>query len=262
MPERTAEPDVTIERPGSALGAFIYGIDLSKPLDKTGFDIIQTALLEHHAVCLRNQSISPEQHIALTRRFGEVLMTGRGMRDYPEIGEVGGGPSIAVERWHSDSTYAARPLALALMVARSIPQFGEDLILANQHTAYDLLSPAMQRLLAPLRAIHRFVTRSGAVEESLHPVIRTHPVTARKMLYVNSQYTQRFEGMTEEESRPLLDYLCQHCTQPRLTWRHYWRDGDVLVWDNSNVQHFVVRDRLESPPRIFHRTSTAGDVPV
>jgi taurine dioxygenase len=260
MLERSTELGVTIERPGAAVGAFIHGIDLSQPLDEPRFDFIKSALLEYHAVCVRNQRISPEQHIALTRRFGEVVISGRGMREYPEIGEVGG-PAIAVERWHSDATYALRPLALALMVARSVPKFGEDLILANQHTAYDLLSPALQRMLAPLRAIHRNVLKSGEGEQNTHPVIRTHPVTARPALYVNSQYTQRFEGMSEEESAPLLEYLCRHCTQPRLTWRHYWQEGDVLLWDNSNIQHYVVRDALNSPRRIFHRTSTVGDAP-
>jgi len=119
----------------------------------------------------------------------------------------------------------------------------------------------MRNMLAGLRAVHRVVMKSGEIAENVHPVVISHPLTGRKALYVNSQYTARFEGMTEEESRPLLDYLCRHCTQPRLTWRHYWLDGDVLIWDNRNVQHYVVKDVFDSASRTYHRTSTIGDVP-
>ena len=253
-------PEVSIERQGAALGAYIHGIDLSEQLDDAGLEVILSALRDHHVVCLRNQTITPENHIALTRLLGEPLVTDRGLLEYPAVTEIGG-PVITVQRWHSDNTYERNPLALALMVARTIPPFGDDLIFANQHTAYDLLSPAMRNMLAGLRAVHRVVMKSGEIAENVHPVVISHPLTGRKALYVNSQYTARFEGMTEEESRPLLDYLCRHCTQPRLTWRHYWLDGDVLIWDNRNVQHYVVKDVFDSASRTYHRTSTIGDVP-
>jgi taurine dioxygenase len=261
--------DIRVERQAGSLGAYVYGVDLSLHVDSATFGQLFQALLDHHVICVRDQRINPAQHLAFTRLFGEIYVQPAvaGMEGYPEIVEVRGTARLT-ESWHSDSTHSRRPPRLSLLVARSIPEYGNDTMFANQHAALEMLSPAMQQMLGALRAVHRTATvhdprytHTGKVEESVHPVVRTHPDTARKALYVNSQYTRRFDGMTEEESRPLLTYLYEQSTQPNLTWRHRWRPGDVLVWDNASVQHQVVGDRPQGIGRLLNRTTTLGEEP-
>lgn len=261
--------DIRVERQAGSLGAYVFGADLSRPVDPATFDRIFQALLDHHVICVRDQQIDPAQQLAFTRMFGEIYVQPAvaGMTGYPEIVEVKGTARLT-ESWHSDSTHSRRPPRLSMLVARSIPEFGNDTMFANQHAALETLSPAMQQMLGTLRAVHRTATvhdprytHTGKVEESVHPVVRTHPNTARKALYVNGQYTRRFDGMTEEESQPLLKFLYEHCVQPNMTWRHRWRLGDVLVWDNASVQHLVVGDRPQECGRLLNRTTTLGEEP-
>lgn len=251
---------VHIERQGAAIGAYLHNVDLSKPLDAAVFEVISKALLDYQVICLRNQHITPEQHLAFTRLFGEIQPVTSGMQDYPEITEIKD-HSLVAELWHTDTTHAACPPRIQVLAARLVPEFGSDLMFADQLRAYELLSSAMQRMLASLRAVHRMTLKTGKVEENVHPVVRTHQATGRKALFVNRQYTRRFDGMTEEESQPLLEYLYRHGTQPFLTWRHYWRTGDVLIWDNASVQHLVVCDVPQESWRVLHRIITRGEVP-
>jgi taurine dioxygenase len=269
MNKSPAKAASRVERQGGALGAYLVDLDLSNPLDTATFEFIFDALLEFHVICLRGQQISPAQHLAFSRLFGELYVQTAiaGMAAHPEIIEVKG-TSRLTEGWHSDSSHSPRPPRFSCLVARIVPDFGNDTMFANQHAAYEQLSPAMQAMLAPLRAVHRTTaltdprySKTGQIEEHTHPVIRTHPNTSRKALYVNSQYTRRFDGMSEEESSPLLEYLYRQSTQPHLTWRHRWRAGDVLIWDNASVQHLVVGDMPQASERLLHRTTTLGEIP-
>lgn len=258
---------VRIERASAALGAYIYDVDLSGPLDDGAFGLISHALRDHQMICFRDQDITVEQQIAFTRRFGEiliddrVLVLDRYMKDHPGV-MLAGGATVDVQLWHIDDSYSRCPLSVAIMAAKEISEFGDDQQFSNQHTAYDLLSDGMKRLLDPLRAVHRVAFKNGETEEHVHPVIRIHPATGRKCLFVNSQYTCRFDGMTEAESQPLLAFLYQHCSQQFLTHRHCWKPGDVLIWDNINTQHLVVSSPLGRQPRWWHRTSVAGTAPA
>lgn len=252
---------IEVKKQGAALGAYIYNVDLSKRLDAPTFELILRTLRDSHVVGLRNQNITPKQHLAFTEMFGELQPATAGMEHYPEITEIKG-PSLVADRWHSDHSHAVRPPRIQVLVARTVPEFGNDLMFANQLMAYERLSPAMQRMLAPLRAVHRITMKTGEIEENVHPVVRTHPNTGRKALFVNRQYTRQLEGMKEEESLPLLDFLYRHGTQPHLTWRHYWREGDVLIWDNASVLHLVVCDVPQETSRVIHRTITRGEVPL
>jgi taurine dioxygenase len=260
---------VRVERQAGALGAYIYDVDLSEIVSPMDFRLIFDALLDHHVICARDQRISPAQHLALTRMLGDIYVqpSVAGMEGFPEIVEVKG-TSRLTESWHSDSTHSVRPPRLSILVARRLPEFGNDTMFANQHMAYETLSSAMRHMLDPLRAVHRTAdvtdprySMTGKVEESTHPVVRSHPNTSRKALYVNSQYTRRFDGMSSEESQPLLQFLYKHSTQPHLTWRHRWRQGDVLIWDNASVQHLVVGDLTQDSNRVLNRTTTLGEEP-
>jgi taurine dioxygenase len=154
----------------------------------------------------------------------------------------------------------------SFLLARTVP-VGGDTIFANQYLAYESLSEELRRVLDGLKAVHNgdVFAKSGGYDpgrfpSTVHPVVRTHPETGRKALFVNPVYTSHFEGMTKEESRPLLDFLCEHAVQPNFTFRHHWTQGDMLVWDNRCLQHFPVAD-YGSNPRTMHRVTVLGDRP-
>lgn len=258
---------VRVERLGGALGAMIHNLDLSRPLSDEMRQLIVDALRDYQVLCFGSQAITVEQQIDFSKQFGElavddrVLVLDRYMEGFPGV-LLAGGQSVDVQRWHTDESYAPRPLSLAIMSTKEFSDVGDDLMFSDQHAAYDLLSDGMKRLLAPLRAINRVEFKGGEVEESVHPIVRTHPETGRKCLFVNSQYTKRIDGMTEAESQPLLSFLYQHCSQPFLTYLHSWKPGDFLMWDNVNTQHFVVSYPTKGSGRWWYRTSVTGSVPA
>jgi len=179
--------------------------------------------------------------------------------------------------WHSDTVYLDRPPMATMLVAREVPPYGGDTLFANMYAAYEALSPGMQRLLDGVRAVHSSAladvskTREDRIRDrgagddheyvAEHPVVRTHPETGRKALYVNVAHTVRFADMTEDESRPLLRYLFEHSVRPEFTCRFRWRVGSVALWDNRCVMHNPVND-YHGHKRAMHRISLAGDVPV
>ena len=266
-----------------ALGAEIHGVDLGSDLDDATVAEIRQALLDHCVIFFRDQEFDAGQHKRLARRFGEIFIHPNyyGTQADPEIVEIRrevGDTKVVGEDWHTDTTMVAEPPMGAILYAIEVPPYGGDTLFANQYLAYETLSEGMKRLLGGLRAVHsdRMVagpkvdnsgrsTKARADADwretvSLHPVVRTHPETRRKLLYVNYSYTLSFEGMTEEESRPLLRYLFEHGHRPEFTCRFRWTKGAVAFWDNRCVKHLAVND-AQPFRRYMRRIQIAGDRP-
>lgn len=276
---------IRVERLAGACGAEIEGVDLGAPLEEATVGDIRAALNAHGVVFFRDQVMDDAQHKALARRFGPIFIhpNYKGTGPDPEIVTIRREPGdarIVGEEWHADTTMVAEPPMGAILHGLEVPPWGGDTMFAAQWAAWEGLSPGMQRLLEGLRAIHtdRKVAgpaagmnaqRSTKVREdadwretvSLHPVVRTHPETGRKCLFVNHSYTVGFEGMTEPESRPLLDFLLQHGHRPEFTCRFRWRPGSVAFWDNRSTKHIALND-AGPHRRVMRRVQIAGDRPA
>jgi taurine dioxygenase len=263
-----------------ALGAEILGIDLAR-LDDAAVAALRAALLEHIVIFFRDQSLSPPELLALARRFGEVVEYPyvKGLPECPLVLPVIKEPHEKANFggvWHSDTAYLEQPAMATLLYAVETPPLGGDTMFANMYLAYEALSEGMRRLLDGLRALNvankpiaqqtraeMRSKRAGAeVGEAgtLHPVVRTHPETGRKALYVNLAHTTRFEDMTEAESEPLLSWLFAHQIRPELTCRFRWRPGSLALWDNRASLHYPLND-YHGQRRVMHRVSLAGDPP-
>jgi taurine dioxygenase len=267
-----------------ALGAEVHGVDLGQDLDDAAIAEIRQALLRHCVIFFRDQAFDAARHKALARRFGEIFVHPNyaGTQADPEIVEIRREPGdtrIVGEEWHTDTTMVAEPPMGAILLALEVPPYGGDTLFANQYLAYDTLSDGMKRLLAGLRAVHSDrkvagprsgvnVGRSTRARDddawretvNVHPVVRTHPETGRQLLFVNASYTVGFEGMTEAESRPLLDYLLEHGHRPEFTCRFRWTPGAVAFWDNRCVKHLAVHDAGPFR-RHMRRVQICGDRP-
>jgi taurine dioxygenase len=270
---------ITVVPIAGALGAEIGGVDLNDLDDETMAEV-RAAWLRHLVVFFRDQDLDSDAFVAFARRVGEPIEYPfvRGFDDHPEIIAVKKLPNETVNFggiWHSDTVYLDQPPMGTMLIAREIPPTGGDTMFANQYAAYEALSPAMQELLAPLRGVNssaladvsktredrmRDDPEAGRVFEASHPVVRTHPETGRESLYVNIAHTARFEGMTEDESRPLLQFLFQHQVKPEFTCRFRWEVGSLALWDNRCAQHNPVND-YHGFTRVMHRITLAGDTP-
>jgi len=280
IPQR--QQQLCVEPVAGALGAELSGVDLAQPLAPATIAAIRAALLVHGVIFFRDQPLTPSEFLAFGRSFGAVVEYPfvRGIEGFPEVIAV---VKLEHERvnfggvWHSDTSYLEIPPMGSLLVAREVPESGGDTIFANMNLAYEALSSGMQRLLAGLHGVNcsrkADVTRTredrirdgGNSEarkqyEAEHPVVRTHPETGRKALYVNTAHTVRFAGMTEEESAPLLDFLFRHQIRPEFTCRFRWRPGSLAFWDNRCVQHYPIND-YHGHRRVMHRITLAGDRP-
>ena len=274
---------IDIQPIAGAAGAELHGVDLGGDLDDATIAEIRQALLEHCVIFFRDQEFDAAQHKALARRFGTIFIHPNyyGLQADPEILEIRrepGDTKAVGEDWHTDTTMMAEPPMGAILYALEVPPYGGDTLFANQYLAYESLSDGMKRMLGGLRAVHsdRMVagpavnhagrtTKARADAEwhetvNVHPVVRTHPETKRKLLYVNYSYTVGFEGMTEEESRPLLSYLMEHGNRPEFTCRFRWTKGAVAFWDNRCVKHLAVND-AQPFRRLMRRVQIAGDKP-
>jgi taurine dioxygenase len=265
-----------------ALGAEIHGVDLDHALDDGVVAAIRRALLDHLVIFFRDQELPPERFLAFARRFGEPMEYPlvKGIEGYPDIIRVAKLEHETVNFggvWHSDTTYLEAPPMGTLLVAREVPPFGGDTLFANMYLAYESLSDGMKRLLEGLKGVSSSVkadaskTREDRIKSdptaqsrqeflAEHPVLRTHPETGRKALYVNVAHTVRFTGLTVAESAPILGYLFQHQTRPEFTCRFAWRPGSLAFWDNRAVQHNPVND-YHGHRRVMHRITLKGDVP-
>ena len=265
-----------------ALGAEILGIDLGHDLGEESVAAIRAAWLKHLVIFFRDQTLPPERFLGVARRFGEAVEYPfiKGIEGFPEIT-----PVIKLEHetmnfgglWHSDTAYLERPPMATMLIAREVPPFGGDTLFANMYLAYETLSDGMKHLLDGLVTVNSSakadVTRTredrmrdGAKEDAKkqytaeHPVVRTHPETGRKALYINGGHTVRFKDMTEQESAPLLQFLFQHATRPEFTCRFRWDVGSIALWDNRCTQHNPIND-YHGFRRVMHRVTLAGDRP-
>jgi taurine dioxygenase len=269
-----------IRRIAGALGAEIHGVDLAAP-SEAEISFIRKAWLEHLVLFFRDQPLSPEAYMAFARRLGKPIEYPfvKGIAGFPEIIEV---KKLEHEKvnfggiWHSDTAYLDEPPMASMLLAREIPPYGGDTLFANMYMAYESLSPALQEMLSRMKAVNSSSkadvsrTREDRIKtdgretsktfEAEHPVVRTHPETGRKALYVNVAHTARFAGMTEEESAPLLNYLFQHQVKPEFTCRFAWRVGSIALWDNRCAQHNPVND-YHGYRRLMHRITLAGEKP-
>jgi taurine dioxygenase len=264
-----------------AIGAEIRGLDVGTDLADETVAEIRRAWLDHCVVFFCDQALTSDRFLAFARRIGEPVEYPfvKGIEGYPEIITVSKLPGETVNFggiWHSDTVYLDRPPMATMLVAREVPPRGGDTMYANMYAAYEALSPGMQRLLGGLRAVNSSaladvsktredrIRDSGTRDErefvSEHPVVRTHPETGRKALYVNVAHTARFVDMTEDESRPLLRYLFEHSVRPEFTCRFRWRAGSLALWDNRCAMHYPIND-YHGYTRTMHRITLAGDVP-
>jgi taurine dioxygenase len=268
---------VEVRRIAGALGAEVLGVDLARDFAEGE---IRKAFLEHQVIFFRDQALTLPQFIAFARRMGRPVEYPfvKGIEGFAEIIEV---KKLEHERanfggiWHSDTSYLQEPPMGSMLLARELPPYGGDTLFANQYLAYEALSEGMRRMLDGLTAVNSSskadasrtredrIKERGARSEELvaeHPVVRTHPETGRKALYVNVAHTARFKGMTEEESAPLLKFLFEHQVKPEFTCRFQWRVGSLAFWDNRCAQHNPVND-YHGHRRVMHRITLAGERP-
>jgi len=273
---------------GAALGAEIRGVNLAEPLGDNVFAIIERAYDEHGVIFFRDQKIIPPQQVAFTRRFGEIEYNIFGERwsveGSPEIVVVSNvtedGKPIGVKRagenWHSDMCYTPRPPRGTMLYAHETPVLQGlplgDTEFASAAAAWDALPATMRDFLAGRRATFDFVGRKRAFPPTqaeidrnppvTHPIARTHPRTGRKCLYVMRDDCTGIEGLADDEAEALITALADHIVKPAFIYRHQWRPGDLLMWDNCTVQHRAIQDYDLPQRRLMHRTTMGGAVPV
>jgi len=271
-------PSLDVRPLSGAIGAEIHGVDLSCELDDETVAAIRHAWLDHLVIFFRDQTLTPAQFLALAGRFGQPVEYPfvKGIEGFPEVTPV---IKLAHETmnfggvWHSDTAYLETPPQGTLLIAREVPPAGGDTLFSSQYRAYETLSEGMRRLLDGLIGVNESAKadatrtredgKDGTVKKRFvaeHPVVRTHPETGRRALYVNIGHTTRFAGMTEAESAPLLGFLFQHQIRPEFTCRFSWRPGSIAFWDNRCAQHYPIND-YHGYRRVMHRVTLAGDKP-
>ena len=275
--------EMTVRRTAGAIGAEIRGVHLSAGMPEEDIARLREIWLRHGVVFFRDQGhLSAPDLVSFARRFGEVIEYPfvKGLPEHPQIIPV---LKQADERvnfggiWHSDTAYLDIPPMASMLIAREVPPAGGDTLFASMYLAYETLSDGMKRLLEGLRGVNSSAsadvskTREDRMKDSAradarqeyvasHPIVRIHPETGRKALYVNVAHTVGIEGLTREESAPLLDFLFRHQTKPELTCRFRWRPRSLAFWDNRCVQHNAVND-YQGHRRLMHRITLAGDKP-
>jgi taurine dioxygenase len=268
-----------------ALGAEVCDVDVAAPMSEADFGEIHCAFLDHGILLFRDQDITREQHIQFSRRFGELDKHESLPRDrhpqHPELLLVTNEPNAdgtpsnsryTGRQWHSDMSFTLIPSLGSLLKSWSVPEVGGDTLFANMTLAYDALSEGMKKLIADLHGIQLAGTRKinyaptglERLEEQkklnppvAQPVVRVHPETGRKALYLGDK-VKRFDGMIEEESQPLIQYLNKHATRPEFLYRHQWRRNDIVVWDNRCTMHQALGDFDETQRRHMERTTVLG----
>jgi len=259
-----------------AIGAEILNIDLAASNIAESVPQIRAALLKHGVIFFRDQKLTQEQHIAFARGFGDLEVHPATPKDQanPEVLRIAHGPKSRGQEnfWHSDVTWRAEPSLGSILLAHEIPEVGGDTLFANMHLAYEKLSDEMKRFCEGLTAVHDiarvFAKRLGKAPEDLHakfppahhPVIRTHPETGERVIYVNTAFTSHIEGMSRDESRWLLDHLYATAKDAEIQCRFRWKKGSIAFWDNRVCQHFAASDYFPAR-RVMERVTVAGDAP-
>ncbi|MGH8978211.1 MAG: TauD/TfdA dioxygenase family protein [Acidimicrobiia bacterium] len=279
---------ITVERHAGACGAVVGGVDLATELDDPVVAEIRRALLDHQVIFFRNQSLTPDEQVAFSRRFGPYSPVPfvEAIAGHAEVIAVVRDPSeqsglVFGGLWHSDFSFLPEPPMGSILHAIEVPPYGADTIWANQYLAYRGLSRGMRGLVERVRGVHSAVnayspkmqpihdmfagmtvqTSDDANRAQEHPAVRIHAETAEPALFVNGQYTVGLAGFHPHESTLLLDHLFQHSTQHAYTCRWQWAAGDVAFWDNRCVQHMVMGD-VTGHRRYMHRTTVAGEAPI
>jgi taurine dioxygenase len=267
-----------VRRMAGVIGAEIGGVKLRPDLPDAVIAELRRLWLKHLVLFFRNQELAPQDLAAVARRFGEVVHYPflKGLDEAPEVIQVAKLEHETVNfggLWHTDTAYLTEPPMASMLIAREVPPYGGDTLFASLYAAYDALSDGMKQMLAPLRAVNssskaeksrtredRGPNETPRVLEAEHPVVRTHPETGRKALYVNGGHTLRFVGMTDAESAPLLEYLFAHQVRPEFTCRFHWEPGSIAFWDNRCALHNPIND-YHGFRRVMHRVTLAGDRP-
>ncbi len=270
---------LSIEPTGAGLGAVVRGVDL-KQLGEREFSQIANAFAEAEVLFIRDQQLEPQDHLQFAQRFASVNVN----RFFTP---VAGHPQVAEERkepdqqvnigggWHTDHSYDIEPALGSMAYAKVLPKRGGDTLFASMTKAFAALSPGLQQSLRGLRAVHsarhvfgnkaerpaelsdRLGNSEAAALDATHPVVIEHPLSGKPALYVNPGFTRRFEGWTEAESKPLLDYLYQFAARPEFCYRHQWRQGTLAFWDNRATWHYAQND-YPGQRRVMHRITLAG----
>lgn len=284
---------MNVTRLCEALGAEVTGVNLSGSADDGMIEAVTDALLEHHVLVIRDQNLTPEQQVKFSRRFGELVVRVSGEFLHPEYPEVlilsnrqvdgkyeGATGAYAGELWHTDLTYAERPSLGSMLHAHEVADEGGDTAWANMYLAYETLPEETRHRIASLKAIHvrdrrrnprgmpgegfdRDVDKYYSIDvpDTVHPMVRTHPVTGRKSLFATPRFAVAIEGVEDGEAQPLLDELFAHQINPAFIYRHKWQVGDLVFWDNRCTAHLACGGIVPPGVRRLHRTSIAGDVP-
>jgi taurine dioxygenase len=285
---------IAITPADAPVGAIVEGVDLSQALDDDTFAQIEQAYNQHSVLVFRNQNLTPEQHIAFGRRFGplEIHVVKRALLEgHPEIllvsnvkNEAGEdiGLSDAGQTWHTDTSYREKPSRGSILYAREIPLGDDGVALGNTQfagtaKAYEDLPEALKQKLAGCKAMHSYGFRKrpeGSQRAKItatvlhetpdiaHPVVRTHPKTGRKALYVFEGECIGIEGMPQEEALPLIHELTEHTIQDKYIYEHHWQVGDVVMWDNAATLHLAICDYKLPRRRMLHRVTIEGTVPT
>lgn len=260
------------------LGAEIFGADLGKSQD---VDDIKQAFIDHAVLAIRDQNLTPEEHVNFAEKWGAININRffKPVDGHPKIATVlkeADQQDAIGETWHTDHSYDQAPAMCSMLLAREVPDVGGDTAFASQYAAYDALSDGMKTMLESLKAWHssrhafgisnldneahkdgRLGNEDKATQDALHPVVVTHPLSGRKCLYVNADFTVRFDGWTQEESQPLLDQLYAHCSRAEFTCRIRWQKGTLGMWDNRATQHMAIND-YHGHRRLMHRITIEG----
>ncbi|MFT5113474.1 MAG: taurine dioxygenase [Parasphingorhabdus sp.] len=271
---------ITVSPASAAVGAEIGGIDL-RQVNEDQFAEVKQAFADHGVIFFRDQSFTPEEHIQFAERWGDINVNRffTPLADYPMIAEVRKEPEAKMNiggGWHTDHSYDQIPALGSILYAREVPEIGGDTLFASMYLAYEGLSDGLKEMLHGLNAVHssrhtfgaeaiskdasvagRFQNAENATQDSIHPVIITHPLSGRKSLYINPDFTLHFEGWSREESLPLMNYLFEQASLPQNTCRFQWRNNTIAFWDNRATWHYALND-YHGKRRVMHRITIEG----
>ena len=273
--------EIGVTPQSTALGAVISGIDLSKEPSKRAMAELEDAFGRYSVIFFRDQNLTPQQHIVMAKRWGAINVNRffKPLDGYPQIAQVikeANQKENIGGTWHTDHSYDLIPAMGSMLYAREVPTVGGDTLFSSMYLAYEALSGDMKKMLADLKAWHssrhafgysvtdsehfedgRLANPGQATQDALHPVVITHPLTGRKALYVNADFTVRFDGWTVEESQPILDLLYAHGARQEFTCRFHWEPGSIAFWDNRATWHYAMND-YQGHRRIMHRITLEG----
>ena len=251
-----------VKRLAGALGGEVRGVDLAR-VSAGDVDAIKQLLLEHMVLFFPGQQLSVDEHVAFGRHFGELEghpNLKNPFTQHPELFELAATRGGVADEWHTDLTFQSEPALLSVLKMVRCPSIGGDTLWASLYAAYDELSAPMRDLCDGLTALHDALPHNRPDKMAVHPVVRVHPLTGRRALYVNEHFTRRIVEMSATESDTLLGYLTRWVASPRFTVRYRWTEGTIAIWDNRCTQHFVLNDFTGE--RIIQRVTVMGDKPA